>query len=250
MVDSASASKIYSESSLYDFSPESNKMVVENFLKNLQTEGNLSDAELKFLSYSKEKRSSAKLLENIVSSTITLSNYEEIFYLQDYKSSVGTINPDQKVRNIRYKDESGNIVATLQIDTLSQKIRIQNLGNILPRLESFSPNEVGMKIQNLAKFNKWTTEDGGENLFNRNREVRYKDKNGNVMAAIITNDNGVFDTIAEYEYKNGYRTKMTLTNTYGNSIVIYDGTKQVNQVVRVDIDNDGMINEITKAYSG
>ena len=249
MADSASGSKLYSEKGLYDFSPESNKLVVEKFLQNLQTEGNLSEAELKFLSYSKEKRSSAKLLEDIIKSKITLSNYEEAFYLTDYTASVGTINPDQKVRNIRYKDKSETIVATLQIDTLSKKIRMQNIGNFLPHLESFSPSEVGTKVQNLARFNNWTTEDGGENLFNGNHEVRYKDKNGNVMAAIITKDNGIFDTIAEYEYKTGYRTKMTLTNTFGNSIVVYDGTKKVNQVVRIDIDNDGMIIEITKVYA-
>lgn len=249
MVDSASGSKIYSENSLYDFSAESNKLVVEKFLQSLHTEGNLSEAELKFLSYSKERRSSAKLLENIVSSAMTLSNYEEVLYLKNYKSFLGTINPEQKVRNIRYKDDEGNIVATLQIDTLSKKLRMQNLGNFLPHLECFSPNEVGTKIQNMARYNNWTSEDGGVNRFNGNREVRYKDKNGNVMAAIITKENGVFDTIAEYEYKTGYLTKMTLTNTYGNSIVMYDGTKKVNQDVRIDIDNDGMIIEITKVYT-
>ena len=249
MVDSASGSKISFENGLYDFSVESKRLVVEKFLKNLQSEGNLSEAELKFLSYSKEKQSSAKLLEDIVSTNLTLSNYKEVFYLQNYKSSVGTINPDQKVRNIRYRDEADVIVATLQIDTLSKKMRLQNLGNFLPRLECFSPSEVGTKIQNLARFNNWETEDGGINLFNGNREIRYKDKNGNVMAAIITKENGAFDTIAEYEYKTGYRTKMTLTNTFGNSIVMYDGTKQVNQTVRIDIDNDGMIIEITKVYT-
>ena len=41
---------------------------------------------------------------------------------------------------------------------------------------------------------------------------------------------------------------MILTNVYGNSIVIYDGTSQVNQTVRIDIDNDGTIVEITKIY--
>ena len=248
MVDSASGSKILSGSGIYDFSAESKRLVVENIMRNMELEGNLSDAEIKFLSLSKEKKSYAKLFDNILSSELNINNYEEIFYLQDYTAFTGTINPEQAVRNIRYKDRFGRIVAIVQIDTLSKKIRMQNIGDILPKQECFSPKEVGIKIQNLAKFKKWTTEDGGRNQFNGNIETRYK-KDGVVMASIITKDNGVFDTIAEYEYKNGNRSKMLLTNTNGNSIVIYDGTNNVNQTARIDIDNNGSIIEITKVYN-
>ena len=249
MVDSASGSQMHSNNGLYDFSTESNRQVVEKFLQNLQSGGDLSDAEIKFLSLSREKRSSAKLLEQIFSSELTIDNYEEIFFLQNYTAFGGTINPEQAVRNIRYKDSAGNIVATVQIDTLSKKIRIQNLGCIFPALECFTPYQVGTKIKNLAKYNNWVAEDGGNNLFNGNHEVRYKDENGNVMAAVITKSNGTYETIAEYEYTSGYRSKMVLTNCYGNSIVAYNKTKQVCQTVRVDIDNDGTIVEITKVYS-
>ena len=249
MVDYASGSQMYSNNGLYDFSTESNRQVVEKFVQNLQSEGDLSDAEIKFLSQSKEKRSSAKFLEQIFSTELTITNYEEIFCLSDYTVFGGTINPEQAVRNIRYKDSIGNIVATVQIDTLSKKIRVQNLGHIFPVLECFTPYQVGTKINNLAKYNNWTTEDGGNNLFNGNHEVRYKDENGNVMAAVITKNDGTFETIAEYEYKSGYRSKMVLTNCYGNSIVAYNKTKQVSQTARVDIDNDGTIIEITKVYS-
>ena len=249
MVDSASGSKLSSDMSLYDFSVESNNQVVEKFIQNLHQTGDLSDAEIKFLSKSKEKKLSLQLLDNIISSKLTLYNYKEIFCLQEFSQIGGTINPDQAVRNIRFKDSDGIIVATVQIDTLAKKIRVQNLGNIFPKIESYTPYQVGTKLQSMAQFNKWSTEDGGVNCFNGNEEIRYKDKSGNVMAAIITKDNGVYDTVAEYEYKSGHRSKMVVTNSYGNSIVIYDGSENVNQIVRIDIDNDGMIIEITKIYT-
>ena len=189
------------------------------------------------------------MFEQIFYSELTISNYEEIFCLQGYTAFGGTINPEQAVRNIRYKDSVGNIVATVQIDTLSKKIRIQNLGHIFPVFESFTPCQVGNKLNNMSKYNNWTIEDGGDNLFNGNHEIRYKDENGNVMAAVITKPDGTYETIAEYEYTFGYRSKMVLTNCYGNSIVVYNKTKQVSQTVRVDIDNDGTIVEITKVYS-
>lgn len=248
MVDSASDTTKNSGKGLYNFSEESNRNVVEKLVNELQAEGSLSEAEIKFLSQSKEKRNSVQLLDSIISSEISIQDYEDVLYLKNYTAFGGTINPEQKVRNIRYKDSSGSIVATLQIDTLSKKIRMQNFGNILPKIECFTPFEVGMKIQKLAKFNNWSTEDGGVNRFNGNTEVRYKDGKGNVMAAVIKKEDGTFDTVVEYEYNTDYRTKMILTNVYGNSIVIYDGTSQVNQTVRIDIDNDGTIVEITKIY--
>ena len=55
MVDSASGSQIHSNNGKYDFSIESNRQVVEKFLCNLQSAGNLSEAEIKFLSQSREK---------------------------------------------------------------------------------------------------------------------------------------------------------------------------------------------------
>ena len=42
---------------------------------------------------------------------------------------------------------------------------------------------------------------------------------------------------------------MLLTNHYGQSKVIYDGSSDVNQVTRIDIDTDGMIVEITKIFT-
>ena len=249
MVDSASKSKNLSDSSFYDFSAQSNKLVMEKFMKNMESAGNLSDAEIKFLSLSKEKRSSREIIDRILYSEMTLENFKEILCLQDYIAYGGTINPNQTVRNIRYKNKSGNIVAIIQIDTINKKIRMQNLGNVLPIQECFTPSQVGIKIQNLAKFNHWTTEDGGINQFNGNIEVRYKDADENVMAAVIKKNNGIFDTIAEYEYSSGYKSKMLLTNTNGQSVVIYDGSPEVNQATRLDIDNSGFIFEITKSYS-
>lgn len=249
MVDSASKSKNLSENGIYDFSAASNKQVVEKFVKSLISQGSLSDAEIKFLSLSKAKQSSGEIINKILYSEMTLENYKILLCLDQFTEQGGTVNPNQTVRNIRYKDKSGAIIAIIQIDTINKKIRMQNLGNVLPTQECFSPYQVGTKIQNLAKYNHWTTEDGGVNQFNGNTEIRYKDSNGNVMAAVITKENGIFDTIAEYEYSSGYRSKMLLTNTNGQSIVVYDGSEKVNQIARLDIDNNGTIIEITKSYS-
>ena len=218
------------------------------FALDIEALGGLSDAEIKFLSLSKEKKTSVKIIESIISEKLTLENYEKMFCLTQYTPQGGTINPNQAVRNILYRDRKGVIVASVQIDTINKKIRVQNLADVLPKQECYTPAQVGTKLQNLAKFKKWSTEDGGINQFNGNREFRYKDSNGNVMAAIITKPNGTFDTIAEYEYKNGNKSQMLLTNHFGQSRVLYDGTSAVNQVTRIDIDSDGMIIEITKVY--
>lgn len=249
MVESASSSKNFTENGSHDFSAESSKLIAEKILNNFKSEGNLSDAEIKFLSLSKEKRSSVQLLENLYSTDITLKNFEKIFGLDKYTALGGTINPNQAVRNIRYTDKTGAIVAIVQIDTINKKIRVQNLGNILPKQECFSPSQVGTKLHNLARFNKWSVEDGSINQFRGNSEIRYKDSDGKVMAAVLIKDNGSFDTIVEYEYSSNNRSKMILTNSFGNSIVIYDGSESVNQLIRLDIDNDGTIIEITKVYT-
>lgn len=226
----------------------SNDEINRKLLFELQKNGNLSEAEVKFLSLSKEKADSSYIIENIINQNLTIDNYEKVFFLDNYFAMGGTINPEQAVRNIRYRDRKGTIVAIIQIDTVNQKIRMQNFGDILPKQESFSPAQVVAKLQNLAKYNKWTIEDGGVNQFNGNLEYRYKDSEGNVMAAIITKSNGSYDMVAEYFYNNGYRAKMILTNQFGQSLVVYDGSEKVVQQTRIDIDADGSIVEITKIY--
>ena len=225
-----------------------NKAAAENFVQNLRSNGNLTEEEIKFLYSSKEKKSSLEIIENILTKPVTLENYEDMFCLKNFVIEGGTINPEQVVRNIRYKDKNGVIVAIIQIDTVNKKIRMQNLGNILPKRECFTPAQVGTKLQNMAKYKKWLIEDGGKNQFNGNIEYRYKNNHDLVMAAVITKPNGIFDTIAEYEYVLGNRSKMLLTNHYGQSVVIYDGSIHVNQITRIDIDTDGSIIEITKAF--
>lgn len=221
----------------------------DSVLLDINTIGELSDAEIKFLSVCREKAASSMIINNILKNKLTLNNYEEMFCLKEFQAIGGTINPEQAVRNIRYRDKNDVVVATVQIDTVNKKIRMQNLGDILPKQECFTPSQVGAKLKKMFEHKNWTTEDGGVNQFNGNVEIRYKDENGYVMAAIITKENGIYDTIAEYEYKNGYRSQMLLTNHFGQSKVIYDGTASVNQLVRIDIDTDGVIIELTKVYS-
>ena len=215
-----------------------------------ESSSELSEAEIKFLALSKEKKNSVKIIDKILSEKMTLQNYEEIFCLNKYIAVCGTINPENAVRNIRYKDTNGMIVAVVQIDNVNKKIRVQYLGDVLPKQECFTPLHIGLKLENLAKYNSWMTEDGGVNQFNGNHEFRFKDKKGNIMSAIITRPDGTFDTIAEYEYNSeGYRTQLLLTNHNGQSRTVYDGSASVNQLTRIDIDTDGIIVEITKILS-
>ena len=246
MVDSID---IGSSSELNNLAELLSEKVNKRILLDLESNSKLSEAEMRFLSLSKEKAQSNKIIENLINRELTLKNFEDIFCLKEFSAIGGTINPEQAVRNVRYKDARGTVVATVQIDTLNKKIRMQNLGDVLPKQECFTPSHVGTKLRNLAKFKKWSTEDGGVNQFNGNIEYRYKDENGNVMAAIITKPDGTFDTIAEYEYKNGHKSQMLLTNHFGQSRVIYDGSSSVNQITRIDIDTDGTIVELTKVYN-
>ena len=227
----------------------SNDKINQKLLLELQSSGRISEAEIKFLSLSKEKADSSKTIIDITNKNITLDNYEEVFSLQNYYPMGGTVNPEQSVRNIRYRDKKGTIVAIIQIDTVNKKIRLQNFGDILPRQESFSPSQVAVKLQNMARFNNWITEDGGVNQFNGNIEFRYKNFKGEVMAAVIKKPNGVYDMVAEYSYKNGKKSQMILTNQYGQSRVVYDGSEKCIQETRIDTDTDGMIVEITKLYN-
>lgn len=217
-------------------------------LSELHSSGKLSEAEIKFLSLSKEKADSSEVIKNIIERDITTENYEEFFCLKKYHPVGGTINPEQAVRNIRYSDKKGTIVAIVQIDTVNRKIRMQNFGDVLPRQEVFTLSQVAAKLQNLADYNKWITEDGGINQFNGNIEFRYKDAEGNVMAAVITLPNGAYDMIAEYSYKKGRKSQMLLTNQFGQSRVTYDVNKKGVQQTRIDIDTDGLIVEVTKVY--
>ena len=226
-----------------------NDEINRKVLSDLQINGKLSDAEIRFLSLSREKSDSSQAVNKIINSEITLNNYEEVLYLRDYQPIGGTVNPEQSVRNIRYRDRKGTIVAIVQIDKINKKIRMQNFGDILPKQEVFSPEQVALKLKNMALYNKWIIEDGGVNQFNGNLEYRYKDLNGKVMSAIITKPNGVYDMIVEYSYVNGNKSQMLLTNQYGQSIVVYDGAENGVQKTRIDIDGDGLIVEITKIYN-
>jgi len=226
-----------------------NSEINKKILEEMQTNGKLSDAEIRFLSLSREKSGSSEVINRIIGAEMTLDNYEEVFCLKDYLPVGGTVNHEQAVRNIRYRDRKGTIVAIIQIDTLNKKIRMQNFGDLLPKQEVFSPTQVALKLQKMAQYNKWTTEDGGVNHFNGNLEYRYKDLNGNVMAAIITKPNGVYDMVVEYFYENGNKSQMLLTNQYGQSRVVYDGVENGVQKTRIDVDGDGLIVEITKIYT-
>ena len=189
-------------------------------------------------------------LMDIISTELTLYNYETIFKLNNLQATELPPMPEQRIRNIRYKDKEGTTLAIVQIYSHMNKIKLQTFGHILPKQEFTTPQTIVNRILTNAEMHNWETEDGGVNHFDGNIETRYKDKDGNVMAAVITKTDGVtVDTVVEYEYHNGKKTKMLHTNQYGQSMTIYDNAHNTSQIVCIEIDTDGCIYSITKNYS-
>jgi len=89
----------------------------------------------------------------------------------------------------------------------------------------------------------WITEYGGINQFDGSVEFRYKDSDGKVIFAIITNKEGSADTVVEYEYVNNKKVRMTYTNTFAQTLTIYN--QNMNLTTSIDIDSNGNILSVT-----
>ena len=197
-----------------------------------------------------EEELSTNVIDNLFNTDLTLDNYELIFHLHKYHAVELQPTENEKVRNIRYKDSDGITMAIVQIYTQTNKIKLQTFGNIFPKQEFTSPEDVYNRILISANWANWSTEDGGINQFDGNIETRYKNSDGNVMAAVITKADGkTVDTIVEYQYKNGKKTGMLHTNQYGQSLTIYDSLNDLSQIMCVDIDTDGCIYSVTRGYT-
>ena len=189
------------------------------------------------------------VIDDLFNTKLTLDNYETIFRLKDYHAV--ELQPIQggKIRNIKYKDHDGMTMAIVQIYTQTNKIKLHTFGNIFPKQEFTSPQDVLNRILVCAEWANWSTEYGGINQFDGNTETRYKNAEGLVMAAVISKNNGKsIDTIVEYQYKNGKKTGMLHTNQYGQSLTIYDSINELSQLMSVDIDTDGCICSLVRGY--
>ena len=188
------------------------------------------------------------IVNDLLEAELTDINYEIIFMLNKYQA-VELPPSSYTTRNISYKDSDGITMAKVQIDSKTNKIKIQAFGNIFPKQKFTTPQNVGQRVLNSAIISNWTTEDGGINQFDGNIEIRYKDHDGNVMAAVITKPDGkTIDTIVEYQYKEKKKFSMLHTNQYGQSITIYDCSKDTSQIMCIEIDTDGCIYCITKSF--
>ena len=194
--------------------------------------------------------SQTDIINNLLNVNLTLNNYEEICLLTKYHAVELQPTVEESIKNICYKNADGIAMAIVQIYTKENKIKIHTFGNIFPKQEFTSPQDVLNRILINAKWSNWSTEDGGINQFDGNIETRYKNTQGHVMAAVITKADGrTVDTIVEYQYKNGKKTGMLHTNQYGQSLTVYDGSNDLTQVMSVYIDTDGYICSITHGLS-
>jgi len=184
----------------------------------------------------------------ILNANLTLENFEDIFCLRELKAIELPTSSDEAMRSIRYKDVDGITLAIAQINTDCNKIRLQTFGNVLPKQQFINPQQVNYRVMSKSKINNWTAEYGGVNQFDGSIEIRYKDENENVMAAVIFKSDGNVDTVVEYEYENGKKTQMFHTSQYGHSKTVYDTITDSTKLI-LDIDTDGNICSITRGFS-
>lgn len=176
---------------------------------------------------------------------LTVENFEDFFGLKELKAVELPCSSDENIRSIRYKDNNGITHAIAQINTDSNRIRLQTFGDILPKQEFINPQQANYKVMSKSKANGWTAEYGGVNQFDGSLEIRYKDVSGHVMAAVIFKSDGNVDTVVEYQYQNDKKIQMLHTSQYGHSKTIYDDVTDVTKLI-IDIDTDGNICCITK----
>ena len=188
------------------------------------------------------------IVDKLLILDFNLDNYEDFFGLNKYNAHNLSTSFQDKMHNIAYRDADGNTMCIVKIDFKHNKLILDFLANILPKQKYISPNEVFDKVHSVACLENWLKEDGGVNQFNGNLEFRYKDFYDNVMAAIIYNCMGNVENIVRYEYKNGKKSQMVNTGLFGETITIYDTSKEISHLMSVDIDTDGNILRVTKDF--
>ena len=136
------------------------------------------------------REESADFIEKILNTDINIRNFENIFCLKEFKAIEFPQAEDDNIRNIRYKDYDGITHAIAQINTDTNKIRLQTFSDVFPKQEFINPQQANYRVMSKSKTNNWTTEYGGINQFDGSIEIRYKDVNEKVMAAVIFKSDG------------------------------------------------------------
>lgn len=210
--------------------------IVDNIIKH-SVDNNIQDCEDNI---SKESTPEVDFTEKILNAELTINNFEDIFNLKELHAVELPSSSDENFRSIRYQDNDGITLAIAQINPDINKIRLQTFGGVLPKQEYVNPQQANYKIMSKSKVNGWTTEYGGINQFDGSIEIRHKDADGKVMAAVIFKSDGNVDTVVEYRYQNNKKTQMLHTSQHGLSKTIYDVQKDSTKLI-VDIDTDGNI---------
>ena len=196
---------------------------------------------------SKSSENELEFTEKILQTNLSLDNYEEVFGLKGLKAVELPFSSDEEVQSIRYKDNEGITLAIAQINKDINKIRLQTFGGVLPKQEFINPQQVNYRVMSKSKTNGWSAEYGGINQFDGSIEIRYKDADGKVMAAVIFKSDGNVDTVVEYQYHNDKKTQMLHTSQHGHSKTIYDDETDTTKMI-VDIDTDGNICCVTRGF--
>ena len=198
-------------------------------------------------SSSSNKESELDFSEKVLNANLRLDNFEEVFGLKQLNSVELPSSSAEEIQSIRYKDNEGITLAIVQINKDTNKIRLQTFGGVLPKQEFINPQQVNYRIMSQSKANGWSAEYGGVNQFDGSIEIRYKDENGRVMAAVIFKSDGSVDTVVEYQYLNGKKSQMLHTSQHGHSKTYYDNTDTTKLII--DIDTDGNICCVTRGLN-
>jgi len=190
-----------------------------------------------------ENQSIMTNLQSLTTRPLTINNFEDVFCLKNFKRSELTFSNDKNNCYIRYTDKSGETSAIVQINLITKKLRLEAFGSHFPTQSFISANQVYFRAKEKAVRENWSTEYGGINQFDGTVEFRYKDEEGKVIYAIITKADGNVDTIVEYEYKDGKKSKMTRTNSFTHTKTFYNIEKNLS--TSIDIDSNGNILGIT-----
>ncbi len=182
-------------------------------------------------------------IQSLTERTLTINNFEDVFCLKEFKRSELTFANDKNICFIRYTDQDENTSATVKIDMLTKKLKLEAFGSHFQKQKFITPEQIYFRVKEKAIRENWTVEYGGLNQFDGTVEFRYKEADGRVLFAIITKKDGSVDTVVEYQYINNKKSKMIHTNSFLQTQTFYNNDK--NLATSIDIDSNGNIQSIT-----
>ena len=134
-------------------------------------------------------------LQSLTERVLTINNFEDVFCLKEFKRSELSFANDENICFIRYTDQDGNTSATVRIDMLTKKLKMETFGSHFQKQVFVTAEQIYFRAKEKAIRENWTVEYGGINQFDGNVEFRYKGADGKVFFAIITKKDGSVDTV-------------------------------------------------------